>query len=91
MAAKDPATRVRAAQAAALTRWGRLGSADDRFEATKPARAGKMARFEREADPDGRLTPAERARAAEQLQRAHMIRMSLRAAKVRRAKVATPA
>ena len=91
MAAHDPATRVRAAQAAALTRWGRLGSAEDRRAATEPGRRAVFGRFEREADPDGRLTPVERARAAEQLQRAHMIRMSLRAAKVRRAKVATPA
>jgi hypothetical protein len=86
MAAKDPATRVRAAQAAALTRWGRLGSAEDRERATRPARAGKMARFEREADPEGRLTPAERSRAAEQLLHAHMIRMSLKAAKAKRKK-----
>jgi hypothetical protein len=79
MAAHDPSTRVLAAQAAALTRWGKLGSAEDRREATQPARDKFRIRFEHEADPEGKLTPAERARAADQLQRAHMIRMSLKA------------
>jgi hypothetical protein len=79
VASHDPSTRVLAAQAAALTRWGKLGSTEDRSHATQPARDAKRERYEHEADPDGRLTPAERARAADQLQRAHMIRMSLRA------------
>lgn len=84
MAAADPSTRVRAAQAAALTRWGKLGSTDARRDATQPARDKLRERFEREADPEGKLTEAERARAAEQLQRAHMIRMSLKAKAARR-------
>jgi hypothetical protein len=48
-----------------LTRWGRLGSAEDRTRATQPARDAALAGFERQADPEGRLTPVERARAAE--------------------------
>ena len=86
MAAKDPATRARAARAAALTRWGKLGASAAREQATQPARDALLARFEREADPEGRLTPQERARAGEQLRRAHMIRMSLKAAETRRRK-----
>lgn len=79
MAASDPTTRIRAAQAAALTRWGKAGSDEDRREALRPAHDGLRARFEREADPDGKLTPDERAAAAERLMRAHMLRMSLKA------------
>lgn len=79
MASKDPATRILSARQAALTRWGRLPSHDDREKATQPARDAALARFEREADPDGRLTETERVQAAEQLQRAHLMRMSMKA------------
>jgi hypothetical protein len=79
-----PETRILAARAAALTRWGKLGSAAEREAATQPARDGQRARFEREADPEGKLSPQERARAADRLQQAHMIRMSLKAAAARR-------
>jgi hypothetical protein len=96
VAAKDPEIRVRAARAAALTRWGRLASDAERDDATRPARAGQTARFEREAieahrerHPDGPdLTPAELARAAESLRQAHMIRMSLKAARLKRERAA---
>ena len=84
MAARDPETRVQSARAAAMTRWGRTGSHEERLKATQAARDAGMARWEREADPDGKLTPAERARAAESLRQAHMIRMSLKAARLKR-------
>lgn len=84
MAAHDHETRVLAAQAAALTRWGKAGSAEDRREALAPARKGLQARFEREADPDGKLSPADRARAADRLLRAHMLRLSIKAKAARR-------
>jgi hypothetical protein len=79
MPARDPSLRVLAAQAAAAHRWGRSGSTEDRARATQPARDGLRARFEREADPDGRLTPDERAARADQLMHAHMLSMSIKA------------
>ncbi len=48
------------------------------------ARAGLRARFEREADPDGSLPEAERARRADLLFRAHMLRLAERSAAARR-------
>lgn len=45
---------------------------------------GLLARFEREADPDGKLDPAERRRRAELLRKAHMTRLALKSAKARR-------
>ncbi|MEV5962096.1 hypothetical protein AB0L70_10050 [Kribbella sp. NPDC051952] len=49
-----------------------------------PARAGLRAKFAREIDPDGTLDPAEVERGVEQLLRAHMMRMSLKAKATRR-------
>lgn len=43
-----------------------------------------MDRYERQVDPDGRLEPGERARRAESAMRAHMLRMALCSAEVRR-------
>jgi glycerol kinase len=65
-----------AAQIAASTKWARTTS-DERREATAPARRGLFAKFEREADPQGRMTDADRIKAAEHLMRAHMLRLSL--------------
>lgn len=69
------------AQVAAAERWART---PDRAAATAPARRGLIAKFEREVDPEGQLSSAERSRRAEQLLRAHMIRMSLASAERRR-------
>lgn len=66
---------------AAAERWGHE---PDRVAATAPARAGLRAKFEREADPDGSLPVGERARRADSLMKAHMLRMSLRAKASRR-------
>ena len=48
--------------------------------------AGLLARFEREVDADGTLTPAERHRRAESARKAHMLRLSAASAKVRAAR-----
>lgn len=49
-----------------------------------------MAKFETEADPDGKLPPAERARRADHLRKAHFQRLALKSAQSRRiAKEAT--
>lgn len=61
--------------------WSRT---EDRSARTAPARAAADARFEREVDPAGTLPPAERARRAEHLRKAHMARLSLASAKARR-------
>lgn len=68
--ADDRALRARIAS---TERWGRI---KDRSAATDPARRGLRAKFEGEADPDSVLPPAERARRADHLMRAHMLRMS---------------
>lgn len=57
---------------------------EDRSARTAPARAALMARFEREADPEGTLLPAERARRAEHLRRAYFQRLALKSAQSRR-------
>ena len=56
----------------------------DRSARTAPARAAMRARFEREADPGGLLSPAERAERGESLRKAHYLRLSLKAAQARR-------
>ncbi|MGG5753185.1 hypothetical protein ACQ3I4_11250 [Zafaria sp. Z1313] len=43
-----------------------------------------MAKFEHQADPDGVLLPAERARRAEHLRKAHFQRLALKSAQSRR-------
>lgn len=81
MASKDPEERVLVAQIAARSRWAKT---QDRTQATARARGGLRARFEREADPDGVLTPTELDYRVDQLMRAHMLRMSLKAKQGRR-------
>lgn len=76
----SPEVRALRARIAAAERWGRTA---DRQAATAPARRGMRAKFEREADPDGTLSPAERERRADQLMHAHMLRMALASAKAR--------
>lgn len=70
------------ARIAAAERWARTA---DRTAATEPARRGLRARFEREADPDGVLDDSERARRADALLCAHMLRLARASAKARRA------
>ncbi len=70
------------ARIAAAERWART---TDRRAATEPARRGLRARFEREADPEGLLDVSERARRADALLSAHMLRLARASAKARRA------
>lgn len=51
---------------------------------TVAARAARMRRFEEKVDPDGVLPPEERARRARSAFRAHMSRLSLKSAQIRR-------
>lgn len=68
------------ARIASAERWARTV---DRSAATEPARRGLRAKFELEADPDGTLDPAERARRADALLTAHMLRLARASAKAR--------
>lgn len=69
------------ARIAALESWART---PDRSARTAAARRGLLDRFEREADPDGTLTLAERARRAEMLRKAYYTRLAYLSARARR-------
>ncbi len=56
----------------------------NRSARTLPARMALEAKFEREADPDGTMLPAERAKRAEHLRQAHFKRMALKSMEARR-------
>jgi hypothetical protein len=77
-----PADRRLQASAAANTRWA---FTDDRSAATASARKALSDRFEKQVDPDGTLSPDERARRAASARRAHMQRLALKSARSRRA------
>jgi hypothetical protein len=55
---------------------------------TAPARKAFLGRFERQVDPDGKLSPAERARRAEYARKAHMTKLAYASARARGAKAA---
>lgn len=69
------------AQIAANTSWA---NTDDRRARTAPATQASMDRFERQVDPDGVLSPDERARRAEYARKAYFQQLAFRSAKVRR-------
>ncbi|MHB8670476.1 MAG: hypothetical protein ACYDAD_07960 [Acidimicrobiales bacterium] len=80
MAAADPAIR---------SAIGRLGAhamhaGHDARSTTRAARAAFEARFAAEVDPDGVLSPDERARRAEHARKAYFLRLSLLGAAARR-------
>lgn len=56
----------------------------DPREQTAKARAAFKKKFEDLADPEGALSPEERARRADQLEKAHYVRMALASARARR-------
>lgn len=62
----------------------RLHATHDSREITKPARRAFLARFESEVDPNGTLSPAERARRAEMAKKAYFTRLAYLSAKARR-------
>ena len=77
--------RVQRGRIAANTRWGRTV---DRAAATAPGRRAFIEKFEREADPDGTLDPAVRAKLAENLRRAHYQRLAFHSARARQRRAA---
>jgi hypothetical protein len=72
------------ARIASLTRWAYT---DDRAQATSAARLAFASKFEQQVDPDGTLDPAERARRAASLKKAHYTRLALLSAQSRRSRV----
>ncbi len=69
---------------------GRIGAhaswaaTEDRSARTAPARQAMLDRFEREVDPNGELTPKERARRAESARKAYFSRLALKSVQSRR-------
>ena len=55
---------------------------------TAPARRAFLKRFEREADPDGVLDAAERARRAGHLRKAYFLKLAMKSAQARQRKAA---
>jgi hypothetical protein len=81
MPSNDPADRALASRIAAHTSWA---NTENRSARTAPARAALMAKFEQQVDPDGTLTPQERAKRAKNAKLAHFARLSLLSARSRR-------
>lgn len=65
--------------------WSRTA---DRTARTEPGRKGFLARFEREVDPEGVLTDAERLHRAEHARTAYMQKLALASAAKRRKNMA---
>jgi hypothetical protein len=76
-----PAERVLRSQIAAHESWART---EDRTARTANARKAMLDKFEEQVDPDGELTPAERAKRAENARKAHFKRLALKSAQARR-------
>lgn len=83
-----PEQRRMRAQIAAHVLWA---SCTDPSAHTAPARSAFLERFEREVDPDGVLTPEERARRAAHARKAYFRRLSLASSRARAAKNARSA
>ena len=77
----DPTTRRLAAQVAAHESWA---STSDRAARTAKARAALQARFVTEVDPDGLLTPEERATRVKHAKSAYYARLALKSHASRR-------
>jgi len=73
--------RTLRAQIAAHESWAHT---TDRSARTAPARRALLDKFEREVDPNGELTPAERTQRAEHVRKAHFKRLALKSAQARR-------
>ena len=69
------------ASIAAHESWAKC---DDRSARTAKARKAALDRFEKEVDPEGVLTPAERAKRAEHARKAYFQRLALKSAQARR-------
>jgi hypothetical protein len=71
------------ARLASHSSWART---TDRAERTRAAREAQWAKLEASVDPDGVMSPADRAKAIENAKTARMLAMSRKAAAARKAK-----
>ena len=76
-----PAERRLAGEAGAHKSWALT---EDWPARTAPARQAANAKFERQVDPKGELSPAERAKRAEQARKSYFKTLAFKSAKVRR-------
>ncbi|MGY2093247.1 hypothetical protein [Nocardia gipuzkoensis] len=76
-----PVERTLQARIAAHESWAKTS---DRAARTAKARAAMASKFDRIVDPDGLLSPEERAYRADQARKAHYTRLALKSAQVRR-------
>lgn len=81
MSAFERAERVLIAKIAAHAKWAKT---PNRAAATAAARKAALDRFEREVDPDGVMSPTERARCAESARRQYFAKLALKSAQSRR-------
>jgi hypothetical protein len=79
----SPAERSRQASIAGLTGWA---NTVDRSARGRAGYNGLLAKFAREADPEGTLTPAERSRRAKTLYKLHMQKITQASLAARKAK-----
>jgi hypothetical protein len=82
----SPAERSLRARLAAHAMHGK----HDARETTAKARAAFLVRFERQADPEGLLPPAERQRRAQQLRSVYFAQLALASARARRTRREAP-
>lgn len=75
-----PAQRSLRSRIGAHRSWA---NTTDRAARTKPARDAAMARFEREVDPEGVLSPEVRAQRAEAARKAYYAQLAYKSARVR--------
>jgi hypothetical protein len=76
-----PTERRLRAQIAAEESWAQTA---DRSARTANARKAMLDKFETQVDPEGKLSPAERAVRAEHARKAHFKRLALKSAQARR-------
>ncbi|MFD0362742.1 hypothetical protein ACFQZZ_14960 [Nocardia sp. GCM10030253] len=76
-----PSERTLQARIAAHASWAKT---PDRAARTKKAREALLTKFDRLVDPDGLLSPEERAYRANQARKAHFTRLALNSAQSRR-------
>jgi hypothetical protein len=76
-----PSERTLRSQIAAHESWAKT---EDRPSRTANARKAMLDKFELQVDPEGTLTPAERAKRAEHARKAYFKRLALKSAQARR-------
>ena len=76
----SPSIRALQARAAAHAKWAQT---EDPSAATAPARAAFLDRFEKQVDPDGVLSPQERARRAGHARKSYFARLAATSAAAR--------